>query len=156
MNKVKVISVIAVIILIVIVVVISVKKINSGKSVQTEEFVSTSPDGVRTNTSNKFHETKTFEGIEISNISLSENNGTTDLSATLKNVSDSKQGGYEIKLKIIDKDNNELLSIPVYVAELEPQATTEFITSARFDFANAYDFTVEKSEPVQDPAPENE
>ena len=111
---------------------------------EVEEYVSVSDDGTKVNTSEKLSETKTIDGIEITGIELTESGNVTQLLATMTNTSDETQGGYVAVLTLIDEDGNVLLEMNPYIAELEPGESTQLNTSATFDYANAYDFTIEK------------
>ena len=143
-NLVPIFVIIAIIIIIAIVVVIKVKD-NKNKPKQIDEFVSQSSDGTKTNTSDKLHEAKTFEGIEISEIDMiQKSSSTTSLVGTIKNISDTVQGDYNLNLKILDKDGKELLSIPVYIPTLQPGASTPLTSTTSYDLINAYDIVLEK------------
>lgn len=109
-----------------------------------EEFVDKLEDGTRLNTSNKLQETKTFEGMEISNLQLTENNNVTLLLGTITNKSTTKQGGFPVNIKLVDKNGNEIITVVGYIEELKPGESTQLSTSATFDYANAYDFTIRK------------
>ena len=111
---------------------------------QTEEFVNVLSDGTKVNTSDKLHETKTFDGMEISNFQLTENGNVTLLLGTITNTSTEKKGGYPISITILDKDGNELTVVAAYIGELEPGESTQLNTSATFDYINAYDFEITK------------
>ena len=112
---------------------------------EVEEYVSVSDDGTKVNISEKLSETKTIDGIEITDIQLTENGNVTQLLATMTNTSDETQGGYVAVLTLIDEDGNVLIEMNPYIAELEPGESTQLNTSATFDYANAYDFTIEKN-----------
>ena len=107
-----------------------------------EEFVEVLEDGTRLNTSSKLDETKKFEGLEISNLQITEKDNVTLLLGTITNVSQTKQGGYPINIKLIDKDGNEIITIVAIIGELEPGESTQLSTNAISDFANAYDFII--------------
>ena len=111
---------------------------------EEEKYVSVSDDGTKVNISEKLSETKTIDGIEITDIELTENGNVTQLLATMTNTSDETQGGYVAVLTLLDEDGNVLLEMSPYIAELEPGESTTLNTSATFDYANAYDFTIEK------------
>lgn len=107
-----------------------------------EKNVKVLEDGTKLNTSNKLKQSKKINGLEISNLQLTEKNNVSVLLGTVKNVTDTKQGGYRINVKIVDEQGNEIITVGAIIGELEPGETTEFNTSATFDYANAYDFTV--------------
>ena len=109
-----------------------------------EEFVQTLDSGVRVNTSDKLHETKSIDGLQISDFTLTQRDNTTLLLGTIKNVSSSTKGGYPIDIKVIDKDNQELITISGYINELEPGETSQLNVSTTLDYVNAYDFEITK------------
>lgn len=111
---------------------------------QEEEFVSQLDDGTRLNTSDKLHETKTIDGMEITDFQLTEKDNVTLLLGTVKNTSSTTQGGYPVDVKIVDQQGNEIITIVAYIGSLEPGESTQFNTSATFDYANAYDFSITK------------
>lgn len=120
------------------------KKNNNPVEPPKEEFVDVLEDGTRLNTSDKLHETKTFEGMEISNFQVTEKDNVTVLLGTVTNVSDTTKGGYPINIKIVDKDGNEIVMVGAFLGTLEPGESTQLNTSATFDYANAYDFSITK------------
>jgi len=109
-----------------------------------EEFVEKLEDGTRLNTSKKLHETKKIDGMEISNFQVTEKGNVTVLLGTIKNTSESKKGGYPVDITILDKQGNEIIDVVGYIGELEPGQSEQLNVSASFDYANAYDFTIEK------------
>lgn len=123
------------------------KEENKGEEVTNvveEEFVNVLEDGTRLNTSNKLQETKTIDGMEVRNFQLTEKNNVSLLLGTITNVSSETRGGYPVVIKIIDKEGNEIVTVGGYIPELEAGESTDLISSATFDYANAYDFTITK------------
>ena len=108
------------------------------------EFTNVLEDGTRINTSTKLHETKKFEGIEISNFQLTEKDNMTVLLGTMTNISNVTKGGYAININVVDKAGREIATVPAYIKELLPGESTQLNTRASKDFANAYDFTITK------------
>lgn len=109
-----------------------------------EEFVNVLEDGTRVNNSNKLHEKKIYDGLEITDFQLTEKNNVSLLLGKVTNTSTTTKGGYPVYVKIIDKQGNEIITIEAFLGELEPGKSTQFNTSATFDFANAYDFIITK------------
>ncbi len=146
--------IIGIVILIIIVILIAVfgNKKNKNKQNEneqtdnqvTEEFVNVLDDGTRLNTSNKLKETKTIDGMEISNFQLTAKDNVTILLGTITNKSDAVKGDYPVNIKILDKQGNEIITVGGYIGELQPGATTQLNCSATFDYANAYDFEITK------------
>ena len=116
----------------------------SEESESDSEYVTTLSDGTRLNTSEALSETKTIGGLEITNIQLTESDNVTQLLATITNTSEETDGGYIAILTLYDEEGNVLIEMKPYIAELEPGESTQLNTSAVFDYAEAYDFSIEK------------
>ena len=112
----------------------SASKKNETKSDMSYEL----EDGTQLNTSSKLNEIKKFDGLEISNIQITQKDNVSLLLAKIANISNTKQGGYVIDIKIIDKQGNEIKTVPFLVKELEPGETTQLNASATFDFVDAW------------------
>ena len=115
-SEAKVIFVLVAIMVIVLIIVIA----NRGKdnkneevveNIAKEEFIDVKEDGTRVNTSNKLAETKKYDGLEISNITLTEKGNESYIRATVKNTTSVKKGEELIKLTIVDKQGNVLTSV---------------------------------------------
>ena len=154
MNKKSVLILLGIIIVIVILII----AITSGKNDEEvtagvatenqvkEEFAQTLTDGTRLNTSTKMQETKTIDGMEITGIQLTEKNNVSVLLGTVTNKSGEKKGGYPVSITILDKQAKEIITVGGYIEELEPEESTQLNVSATFDYANAYDYKIEKLE----------
>ena len=149
----QIIGVLVLITIFIIVIAIVVRSINKNKenttenqeeNIVTEEFVDVLDDGTRVNKSDKLHETKIFDEMEISNFSLTEKENVTLLLGTITNTSSEVKGDYPINIKVIDKDGNEIITVAAYIEKLEPGERCELNTSATFDYANAYDIEISK------------
>lgn len=143
-----VIAILVAITIIAIIVTIIVKSSNKKEEVKTENveesFSTVLEDGTILNMSDKLHETKKFEGMEISNIQLTETEEETLLIATVTNTSETKQGGYPVKVKMLDKQGNEVKTIDAYIGELQPGKSVKISTSATYDVKNIHDFIITK------------
>ena len=109
-----------------------------------EEFVDVLEDGTRINSSSSLHETKIFDGLEISDFQLTEKDNMTVLLGTITNNSSTAKGGYAVDITVVDKDRNEMTTVVAYIKELQPGENTILNVSSTFDYANAYDFTITK------------
>ena len=114
------------------------------ENVAQEEFVNVLEDGTRLNKSDKLHEKKKFDGMEITDFQLTEKENVTLLLGTITNTSNEKKGGYPVNIKVVDKQGNEIITVAAFFGELEPGQSTQLSTSATFDYANAYDFSITK------------
>ena len=117
---------------------------NGEEQVQEEKYVQILEDGTKLNISEKLKETKTIEGIEITNIQLTEQGGQTMLlaQATNKKTVDSPVMG--INIIVVDKTGKEIGKIPGVVSPLKAGETKQLNINTQDDYANAYDFKVEK------------
>lgn len=136
---------IIIIMIIIIIVVNKGKKEKNNDPKQIDEYVSQFSNGTKTNTSSNLHENKEFEGLQISDINLTQNNNTnTSLTATITNISDTVQGGYSLYIKILDKSEEELIRIPIFVPELYPGDSTPISSTISYNLINAYNISFEK------------
>ncbi len=150
----KEIKVVAIIIIIMIITtgILFIKK-NKNKNVNTindknitsnQEFVSVQEDGTKINKSNNLAQTKTIDGLEISNVVLIEKDGESYLQATVKNTTNKILGEEFIKLTLINKSGDTLSEVKGYLGTIPEGGTSTLNIKANADFANAYDFKVSK------------
>ena len=146
--KEKKMIIILVAITIIAIIALIIMRSNNGKKEEEkapeEEFVEVLEDGTRLNTSDKLHEKKTFEGMEITNFQLTENGNVTLLLGTITNTTGTKQGDYPVNIKVVDKNQKEIITVAAYMPPLEPGESTQLSTNATFDYANAYDFSISR------------
>ena len=109
-----------------------------------EEFVSVKEDGTKVNTSEQLKTTKVVEGLQLSNIKLSTQDGITELAASATNTTDVTIETMEIIVSALDKEGNTLVRFLASVDNLEAGQTTNLKASVTADVANAYDFMVTK------------
>ena len=108
-----------------------------------EEFVNVLDDGTKLNTSEKLHNTKVVDGLEISDLQLTERGNETVLLGTVKNTTGTVQTTV-LKITLIDKEGKEIKTLTAYVEGIKPGESTELNVSTTLDYANAYDFKVSK------------
>ncbi len=146
----KMIAILIAITIVVIIIAIIVGNSRPKKQEETkttseqEETTQVLEDGTLLNNSDKLHETKKLEGMEITDIQLTENEEETLLIGTITNTSSTEQGGYVASIKMIDKQGNEIKTLDAYIGKLKPEKSMQFSTSATFDSSNVYDFTIIK------------
>ena len=122
-----------------------VEENNNVQEVQKENgYAQVLEDGSKVNTSNKLKENKEFNGLQISNIKIVEKDNETILEADVINLTKEKQGDYGINLKIKDDKGNVIKKIAGYINYMEPKEKTRISIKTSYDFANAYDFEIEK------------
>lgn len=117
---------------------------NNVGQVQNEEYVEVLEDGTKVNTSNKLKENKKFGNLEISNISIEEKENETILEADVTNIGSNNEGDYAIYLLIKDNEGKEIKKIAGYINHIGPNEKTRLRIKTSYDFANAYDFEIEK------------
>lgn len=145
-NEKKLISVLVIIAIIAIIALIIVKignkEENTNDNQVKEEFVDILEDGTKLNKSDKLQETKVFDGLKIADFQLTEKDNVTLLLGTITNETQETKGGYPIKIKIVDKNGNEIITVGGFIGELKPGESMQLNSSATFDYANAYDFEI--------------
>ena len=109
-----------------------------------EKYVEVKEDGTKVNQSNKLKEAKNFEGLKIENITIETKNNETILKADVENTTRQDTGDYAIKIKVVDDAGNEIKQIGGYINHIGPNEKTQLRIKTSYDFANAYDFTIEK------------
>lgn len=112
-----------------------------------EEFVEKLDDNTKVNVSDKFNETKEFNGLSFANtqFTYSKETGQSVLlvdvtNNTGKDITDAKV----VDVIFYDKDGNELMSLPGggLVGPVKAGETVQFNVSATLDYANAYDYKI--------------
>ena len=94
------------------------KEGNNENVAPEEEFVNVLEDGTRLNKSDKLHEKKEFDGMEITDFQLTEKENVTLLLGTITNTSNEKKGGYPVNIKVVDKQGNEIITVAAFFGEL--------------------------------------
>lgn len=100
-------------------------------------------DNVKLNTSEKLQQAKTFQGLEISDVQITSKDNVTIMLATVTNKTNQIAGDCAVRLTMKDKDGNTITEAHGYISKVEPGKTTQLNISKTFDFANAYDYTIE-------------
>lgn len=120
---------------------------NDKNTVTTEnEFIEIQGDGTRLNKSEKFSTTKTVEGLEISNIKLTEKNNVTEILADVKNTTEKDIEGFFVIMTFLNKEGETIVILNPYIPTVEANGMATLNTNSSGDFANAYDFTVVRME----------
>ena len=143
LEKKGILTLIVILIIIIAIVVIS-KVVKEDKEEKTEEYVEVLEDGTKLNVSEQLKESKNIDGIEIANIQLTEQNGQSVLLADATNTNNTNTGVMPINIIILDKDGNEIVKIPGVIAPLKAGETKQLNVGITEDYANAYDFKIEK------------
>lgn|SRR5574344_889604 len=145
--------VILIIVIVVVTIIISINvktnkkeegQATNNTTTNTEEYVQVVNNDIKLNVSNKLQEAKKIDGIEISNIQLTEQGGMTTLLADAKNTTSAAAGDFPVKINLLDKNGNTVVTLNAYIQKLTAGQSAQFSASITFDYANVYDFTVEK------------
>ena len=116
----------------------------SQENKSVEEFVEVLGDGTKLNTSSKLSETKTIEGLTISDFQLTEKGSQTVLLGKIRNNGSQARGGFPATVIILDKAGSEIVRLVAYIPEVAPNGEEELNVSSTLDYANAYDIRIEK------------
>lgn len=114
------------------------------KSADEDKYVNVLSDGTKENTSEKLKEDKNFDGLDITEIKLIENNQLTKLTGIITNNTDKIKGDYTAKIIFVDSKNNELSEMGFYIKQLQPGESTVLNASTTFDYSNAYNIIFRK------------
>lgn len=119
--------------------------INEMENVETfEEYVSELDDGTRLNSSEKMKETKKYKNLEISNVQLTEKNGSSVILADITNKGDTKQEVEEVNISILDKEGKEITKLGGVIGEIEPGGTIKLNVAVSANIINANDIIIEE------------
>ncbi len=110
-------------------------------TIEGNEFVNEN-NGLKTNTSEKLREDKTFENYKFTNIRLQTDANGSVLLADVTTTATEKLQGRDITITFVDKDGNELITINSYIGQIEPGETNSFRTETTTDITNVYDFII--------------
>lgn len=117
--------------------------INETENISKEEFVQILEDGTKLNISSKLNETKTVNGIEISNIQFTYKDGLTVLIADVTNNSGKDlKDVTEANITLLDENDGEIITVEALISPTKVGETTQLNTSMTLDYVNAYDFKV--------------
>ena len=111
---------------------------------KVEEFVNIDPDGGKTNISEKFNETKEFDGMRVGNTQLRSINSETQLLADITNTSGQDTEEMLIDVIFYDKDGNKIVNLDGIVAPMKVGETVQLNLNSSLDYANAYDYKIVK------------
>lgn len=108
-----------------------------------EKYTTELEDGTKINTSEELNNTKTYNGLEISNIQFTERDGMSVLLADVKNTNSTKHELEIVKINILGENGEVITDIEPIIGEIEPGETIKLNASITGDVTNARDFTIE-------------
>lgn len=150
-NEKKMILIIVVIAVVIIGALLIIRNSKNGEketeqgNTQTEKYVDVYSDGTKVNKSSKLQEAKKLDGLEISNIQLAHQNGSTVLLGDVKNTTsaDIKSETFAT-LTLLDDEGNTIKTLDVIISPVKAGQTVQLNCGVSSDYANAYDFTIVK------------
>ena len=140
----KFVSILIILFLVIIVILLIVKNNGNVSQEKSKEFTQNLSDGTELNISEEIQKGKIIDGLRINNIQITKKGNVTLILGNITNTSNETKGGYKIKVKVIDKEGNEIISLPGHIRSLEPNETEQLNVSATFDCVNAYDIEIIK------------
>ena len=106
------------------------------------EYVKETNDGTKINISPKINETKTIDGLEITNIQITSSNGVTTLIADVKNNTDTATALKNVLVKFLDQNGKEQVSVNGIIMPLEIGQSTKLNVSLSSNYVTAYDISI--------------
>lgn len=134
-----VITVIVVISIIIILVVLKNKKVSK----ENEPNISVGENGIVNNISKKVYETKNIEATyEVTCKNLKYDGSVTKIGIKLKNITGAETKSRHTKIVFLDKNNNEISNMSLYVRGLKIGEEYETTASIGTNIVDAYDFKI--------------
>ena len=140
MKQKQVIIIIAIAILLVVIIAVAVPL--ASKDTTKEEYVEVLEDGTKINTSEKLSQTKTYNGIEFTNIKFTNASSVTNLSADVKNTTSEDMESQVVRINVLDEQGNIITTYRGSVEALKAGETTTFNAAIAANYANAYDIEI--------------
>lgn len=106
------------------------------------EYVKETNDGTKINISPKLNESKTVDGLEITNIQLTSSNGITTFIADVTNNTKASTNLKNVIVKFLDEEGKVLISVNGVIMPLENGQTTKLNVSLSSNYVTAYDVSV--------------
>ena len=106
------------------------------------EYVKETNDDTKINISPKINETKTIDGLEITNIQITSSNGVTTLIADVKNNTDTATALKNVLVKFLDQNGKELVSVNGIIMPLEIGQSTKLNVSLSSNYVTSYDINI--------------
>lgn len=144
-KKSNYIWIIAVVVIILIVAIVLGFRMMGKSSEIGDKVLYTEENGIKKNTSKKLAEEKTMDGLKFTNIQLVYEESASILTADVVNESGEKKGDFDVDLKILDQNGEEIITIMGYIPEVEAGETTRLDTAVTLDVAGAYNFEISKT-----------
>lgn len=111
---------------------------------EQEKYVQILSDGTKFNISSKLKENKKIESLEFKDIQLTYKNGVTNLLCNIENLSETKTDIQNVEIILLDENENIIYKLQGVIETMDAGEVKQFNTSITADFANAYDFEINK------------
>lgn len=143
MNQKKVrLLIVAVVVIIAIVAIVKIASNNNNDNNNEEEYVEELANGTKVNTSKKLAETKTYNGLEFTNIKFTNSSAVTNLRAEVKNTTANDMPEQIVDINVLDKDRNVLTTFRGQIGAVKAGETTIISAGIAANYANAYDLEI--------------
>ncbi len=117
---------------------------NINNNNQPQNLVKVQEDGSKISINPKLEKARQVDGLEITNLALTENGNITKLTGSITNKSGEEKGDYIITITFLDKEGNTMTTIEPWIKKLQPGESTNLNVSTTFDYTNAYDIQISK------------
>ena len=141
-KKVIILFIICIIIAIISIIFISNKNQKQENSNNENVYYIELQDGTKQNVSPKISEKKTFENLDIVNASIVYSDNICKMKLNVENNSDIKSDDMIIKINIFDSNNDIMITLTGFVAEIDSGKSIEVNLDSSFDYSNAYDYEI--------------
>lgn len=110
-----------------------------------EKYVDILEDGTKLNKSNKLHETKNIEGLEITEIQLTHQNGISVIVAKVTNTTDTDVELTPVEVTLYDDENKVLEVVEGVISPVNAGESVQLNMGVSADYANTYDLKIVKN-----------
>ena len=141
-KKVIILFIICIIIAIISIIFISNKNQKQENQNNENVYYIELQDGTKQNVSPKISEKKTFENLDIVNASIVYSDNICKMKLNVENNSDIKSDDMIIKINIFDSNNDIMITLTGFVAEIDSGKSIEVNLDSSFDYSNAYDYEI--------------
>lgn len=135
-----------VIIIIAIIGVIFWVNLSNPSQIAESSYITEYADGTKINTSPKMRETKKIDGLEVTVLQFTEQEGMLTILGTVSNNTQETKGGYLVNIVLQKQDGTELETLQGYINSVEPGENVELNISKTSNAINAYKYKIEKAE----------
>ena len=105
-----------------------------------EKYVQVMQNETKINVSDKFLETKTYDGLEIANISLKFEKGISTFIAQITNKTGKTKKEQKVTIILEDETGKQIDTLKGIIDETSPNETVTLNISVTKDIVNAYNF----------------